>query len=133
MLCSKKRKRKKMDVTVCVCTTVPMSRKERRRKKHLVFVCHCSDDTENQYVWHTLIYCLKLGFLLLFVLFGVINKCMSMFLCDTQVLLSLISAAVSGKEKHGSGKVQIVSRHKHWTNRPHWCVMYWIFYGVIFL
>ena len=58
----KDKKEKKMDVTVCVCTTVPMLRKERRRRKKFGFVCLCSDDAENQYAQHTLIYCLKLGF-----------------------------------------------------------------------
>ena len=38
--------------------------------------------------------------------FGVINKCMSTFLCDTQVLLSQMSSAtVGGAEEHGPGVV----------------------------
>ena len=29
---------------------------EKEREKKCGFVCHCSDDAENQYVWYTLIY-----------------------------------------------------------------------------
>ena len=35
---------------------------EKKEKEFVFFFCHCSDDAEKQYVWHTLIYCLKFGF-----------------------------------------------------------------------
>ena len=52
--------------------------------------------------------CLKLDFWssMQFCMHGVINKCISMFLCDTQVLLSQVSSTMAGGlEMYGSWAV----------------------------
>ena len=135
MLCSLKREKEEKEKNRCYCMCMyncTYAGKGKKEGKKFGFVCHCSDDTEKTVCMAYLDILFEVGFLLLFVLCGVINRCMSMcFLCDMQVLLSPMSAAVCGEEKHGVGEVHIVNRYIHWTNRSHWCLMYWINFCIV--